>query len=155
MVARWADGERTADGVASAAMEPKRFEYAARLERNGALVAEGTSRLEPDETWLPEHLVLVAVAQCTLTSLRHYARSTSVEASAEVAGVVTRRDEDDLFALVEVEVLLDVRLEPEPSSEELGKLLARAERGCFVGNSLTAHPRTVWRINGRLAEAAA
>jgi organic hydroperoxide reductase OsmC/OhrA len=136
-------------------MDAKRFEYSATLERDGAIVAEGTSRVELGDPWLPEHLVLVAVAQCTLTSLRYYARRTSIEASAEVAGVVTRREEDGLYALVEIEVLLDVQLEPEPPAEELGELLARAERGCFVGNSLTAHPATVWRVNGELAEAAA
>ena len=29
-----------------------------------------------------------------------------------------------------------------------GNMGARAEHGCFIGNSLTARPRLVWRVNG-------
>ncbi len=135
-------------------MEAKRFEYVASLAPDGSILAEGGAPLAPEDVWLPEHLVLVAVARCTLTSLRHYARDATVSGSAEAAGVVTRRD-DGLFALVEVEVLFDVEIDPAPSRDELPRLLARAERGCFVGNSLTAYPRYVWRVNGEHAEAGA
>ena len=109
-------------------MAARRFEYAASLEPGGAMLAEGGSRVELSEAWLPEHLVLVAVAQCSLASLRHYARESTVSGSAEAAGVVSRRD-DGSYAFVELEVLLDVELDPPIELDELPALLARAERG--------------------------
>lgn len=135
-------------------MPAKRFEFAASLEPGGAMLAEGGSRVELDEAWLPEHLVLVAVAQCTLASLRFYVRERTVSASAEAAGVVSRRD-DGSYAFVELEVLIDVALDPPVDAGELPALLARAEHGCFVGNSLTVRPQLVWRVNGTHVEVAA
>lgn len=132
----------------------KRFEYAASLGRDGRLLAEGGSPLEPGQAWTPEHLLLAAVARCTLKSLAHYARGISVAGSAEASGLVTRRDEDGLFGLVALEVSFDVELDPLPAPAELPPLLARAERGCFVGNSLRAKPRYLWRVNGAPVEAA-
>jgi organic hydroperoxide reductase OsmC/OhrA len=135
-------------------VEAKRFEYVASLERDGSVRAEGGSPITLDPTWKPEHLLLAAVPRCTLKSLRYFARDASITASAEVAGVVSRREEDGLYALLEVEVVLNIEIDPLPTSEELSALLARAERGCFVGNSLTAKPSYVWRVNGQLKEPA-
>lgn len=134
-------------------MRAKRFEYTASLEAGGAILAEGGSSVELDEAWLPEHLVLVAVARCTLASLRFYARERTVSGSAEAAGVVSRRD-DGTYAFVELEVLLEVALDPPVDAGELPALLARAERGCFIGNSLVVRPRLVWRVNGAHVEVA-
>lgn len=135
-------------------MEAKRFEFAASLESDGTILAEGEAALDPPEPWLPEHLVLVAVAQCMLASLRFYAQGATVSGRAEGAGVVTRRDEDGLYAFVEVEILLDVEIDPAPTAEQLPKLLDLANRGCFIGNSLMTKPRSVWRVNGQSVEAA-
>jgi len=46
-------------------------------------------------------------------------------------------------------VELEVELDPAPSGEALGELIARCERDCFVGSSLTAKPAYRWRVNGR------
>jgi organic hydroperoxide reductase OsmC/OhrA len=126
----------------------KEFEYRSSLEEDGSVRAEETDPVALAEAWVPEHLVLIAVAQCVLKSLRFYAREHSVSASAVAKGLVTRRD-DGLYALVEVVVTLEVRIEPEPAPDRLADLLARAERGCFVGNSLAAKPAYRWRVNGR------
>ena len=40
----------------------------------------------------------------------------------------------------------DVTLEPRPQS--LRELVAKAERDCFIGASLTARPRYHWTVNG-------
>ncbi len=135
-------------------MRAKRFEFAASLQPDGAILAEGGSRVELGDAWLPEHLVLVAVAQCTFASLRFYARERTVSGSAEAAGVVSRRD-DGSYAFVEIELVIDVSLDPPVDADKLPALLARAEHGCFVGNSLTARPRLVWRVNGTHVEASA
>jgi uncharacterized OsmC-like protein len=129
----------------------KTFEYAAALDRDGSLVADG-SKLEPGDAWTPEHLVLAGLMRCTLKSLRHHAElaAVSVSGSAAAEAVVTRREEDGRYGFVEVEVGLDVQLDPEPKGPALTELLDLAERDCFVGASLTASPRYEWRVNGEV-----
>ena len=67
-----------------------------------------------------------------------------IAASGAATGTVTRRDEDDRYAFVEIECRLDVELTPQ--AEDLDGLLAKAERDCFIGASLTAKPRYVWNV---------
>jgi organic hydroperoxide reductase OsmC/OhrA len=129
---------------------PKSFEYAAALDRTGRILAENDAPVELEEVWLPEHLVLAAIARCTVAALRFHARTSTVAASARAKGVVTRRGEDRKYAFVEIDVALDVDMAP-PPTEGLGELLAKAERDCFVGNSLTVGPRYAWRVNGEAA----
>jgi organic hydroperoxide reductase OsmC/OhrA len=61
---------------------------------------------------------------------------------------VTRR-EDGLYALVDIETTLDVQIAPSLEPDGLHGLLAKAEHGCFVSNSLTAKPRHRWIVNGQ------
>jgi organic hydroperoxide reductase OsmC/OhrA len=63
-------------------------------------------------------------------------------------GVVTKRD-DGLHAFVAIETTLEIDLAPPPSPEVLKELVAKAEHGCFVSNSLTARPRHRWIVNGQ------
>jgi uncharacterized OsmC-like protein len=130
----------------------RRFEYAASLDAEGRLLADGGSPLEPGKEWTPEHLVLAGLMRCTLKSLRFHAerRSISVRGSAVAEAVVTKREQDGRHALVEVECGFDVELEPLPEGEALAELLALAERDCFVGASLTAEPRYEWRVNSEV-----
>lgn len=121
---------------------PKRLEYAVS-ERSGT-----QAHAEPD--WTAEHLLLSALARCSLSSLEYYAKRAQVEVSgkADADGVVTRRDSDGRFAFVQARVALDVEVEPALDREELGTLLDSAEYGCFIGASLTARPIYEWRVNG-------
>lgn len=121
---------------------PKRLEYSVS-ERSGT-----PAQAEPD--WTAEHLLLSALARCSLSSLEYYAKraNVTVSGSAEADGVVTRRDSDGRFAFVEARVALDVDVEPALESEALAKLLDSAEWGCFIGASLTAKPTYEWRVNG-------
>jgi organic hydroperoxide reductase OsmC/OhrA len=127
----------------------KRFEYWAGLRADGTILAEGGAPVALPGAWTPEHLLLAALARCTLKSLVYHARDIRIEAEAEARGVVTRRDEDGRYGLVDVEVELDVRLDPAPPAAELADLLARAERDCFVGNSLAVKPRYRWSVDGQ------
>ena len=71
-------------------------------------------------------------------------------ASASASGEWSRgATEDGRYAFVEIDVELDLELEPVPPGEELAALLAKAERDCFVGASLKPSPRYRWRVNGR------
>ena len=130
---------------------PKRFEYAVTVERDGrCLVAEEGAPLAPPDAWTPEHLVLAALARCTLASLRFHAEALGVAAdgSAAATGVVTKREADGRYAFVEVQCGLDVTLDPRPA--DLGELLDLAERDCFVSASLEAPTEYEWRVNGEV-----
>ena len=71
-----------------------------------------------------------------------------VVSSGSAHGVVTKREDDGLHAFVEIETTLDVEVTPALDDDGLRGLLARAEHGCFVSNSLTARPRHHWIVNG-------
>ena len=131
-------------------MTSKRFEYTASLDAGGTMRAEGGAPLDTPEGWTPDHLLLAAVVRCTLGSLRHHARRAglALEGAGRARGVVARRERDGRFAFVAVEVELEVELDPPPGQEALRELVARAERDCFVGASLTAPPRYAWTVNG-------
>jgi organic hydroperoxide reductase OsmC/OhrA len=123
----------------------KTFEFAASVERDGRIEVLGEPVQLPDG-WAPEHLVLAGLVRCSLKSLRHHARRAGIEvaASGEASGTVTKRDVDGRYAFVEIECRLDVELTP--PADDLPSLLAKAERDCFVGASLTAKPRYVWNV---------
>ena len=59
---------------------------------------------------------------------------------------MTQRDTDGRYAFVRIKVELDVTVEPRPPN--VRELIAKAERDCFVGASLTAKPRYRWTVNG-------
>jgi organic hydroperoxide reductase OsmC/OhrA len=130
----------------------RRFEYAAALDADGGLRADGEDPLAPGPAWTPEHLLLAGLMRCTLKSLVFHAERAGVRArgSAVSEGVVTKREDDGRYALVEADVGLDVTLEPAPDREALDELLRLAERDCFVGASLTVAPRYEWRVNGEV-----
>jgi organic hydroperoxide reductase OsmC/OhrA len=121
---------------------PKRLEYSVS-EHSGT-----PAHAEPD--WTAEHLLLSALARCSLSSLEYFAKRVNVAASgrADADGVVTRRDSDGRFGFVQTRVVLDVELKPALDGDALAKLLDSAEYGCFIGASLTATPAYEWRVNG-------
>lgn len=133
-------------------MSPKRFEFRASIDADGALCAEERERLDPGDTWTPEHLLLAALCRCSLSSLRHHAGEAGLTAggAASASGVVTRREEDGRYAFVEVQCGVDVTIDPPPPDP--AELLALAERDCFIGASLTAQVEYEWRVNGALVQ---
>ena len=84
-------------------------------------------------------------------SLRFHAAPLEIDFVAEgsAAAVITRRADDGRYAFVEIDVKLDLELDPVPPGEELAALLAKAERDCFVGASLKPSPSYNWRVNGK------
>jgi len=70
--------------------------------------------------------------------------TTWVAADARVA----HRDTDGRHAMSAPEVAIDVTIAPDPSPEDLGRLLARAERDCFIAASLAAAAHHRWTVNG-------
>jgi uncharacterized OsmC-like protein len=133
------------------AAKTKEFRYAVGLDRTGRVTADGRSPLDLDSAWTPEHLVLAGLVRCTLQSLRFHAEPLGIDfvVSASAGGMVTRRHDDGRYAFVEIDVELDLELEPAPPGEELTALLAKAERDCFIGASLKPSPSYRWRVNGK------
>ena len=132
----------------------KEFRYAVDLGADQLLRTEDGTPLGPDPAWTPEHLLLAGLIRCSLESLRHHLRRASFElaaASGSATALVTRREADERYAVVEAQLDLDVELSPQPGPEELRELLAKAERDCFVGASLTTKPTYRWTVNGSRA----
>lgn len=130
----------------------KELRYAVDLSVGGELTDENGVVLDAPPEWSPEHLLLAALVGCSLKSLRHHAERARVDVSSAAGGartLVTRRETDGRYAMVETEVELAVEIDPEPEPAALAELLALAERDCFVGSSLTAEPSYRWSVNGR------
>jgi organic hydroperoxide reductase OsmC/OhrA len=131
------------------AVPAKSFSYAVSVDRDWTATSDrGGRSIAAEEEWSPEHLLLAALARCTLTSLRYHARRSEIdlEGSADARGEVTQRTTDGRYAFVHVKVELDVTLAPAPAA--VRELVGKAERDCFVGASLTAKPRYHWVVNG-------
>ena len=131
------------------AVRAKHFEYWINLDEEEALGRRPAPRARRGRP--AEHLLLAALARCSLSSLAYFARQKGVEAhgSAFASGTVTRREEDDRYGFVEIECRMEVELVGELADDKLKSLLESAEWGCFVGASLSPAPRYKWRIDGR------
>jgi organic hydroperoxide reductase OsmC/OhrA len=131
---------------------PKVLEFDVSVDRAGdARSALGGDPVPQRDEWWAEHLVLAGLVRCTLASLEHSAKRVGITSAGagSAHGVVTRRDEDGLYAFVDIETTLDVELAPAPAAGEIKELVDRAEYGCFVSNSLSAKPRHRWIVNGQ------
>jgi uncharacterized OsmC-like protein len=132
------------------AVRAKELRYTVDLTSTGELTEEHGVAIDVPGGWSPEHLLLAALLRCSLKSLRFHAERQGIDvgsASGSSRTLVTKRETDERYALVETDVELAVELEPAPAS--LAELLALAERDCFVGSSLTAKPSYRWVVNGR------
>ncbi len=130
----------------------KELRYAVDLTADGELRDENGVALDVPASWSPEHLLLAALVRCSLKSLGFHAGRKGVEvrsASGTSRTLVTQRETDDRYALVETEAELAVELVPDTEPDTLSEILALAERDCFVGSSLTAKPSYRWVVNGR------
>jgi len=128
------------------------LEYDVTLDRGRtARSGLGGAALAVDEAWSAEHLVLAGLVRCTLASLDYSAKRAGLQlvASGRAQGAVTKRDDDGRYAFVRIDAYFDVELDPTTAPDVVNELIARAERGCFVGNSLIARPRNHWTVNGQ------
>lgn len=130
--------------------EPRRFEYAAAVDRAGRISSEGGSPVALPDGWSPEALLLAGLARCTLKSLAYHARreGRDVTAGAAASGVVTKRESDGRYAFVEIRCEIETEVDPAPPGEELAALIAKAERDCFISASLSLETHFRWRVNG-------
>ena len=133
------------------AVKPKELRYAVALAADGTLRTEDGVALAPPPEWTPEHLLLAALVRCSLESLRFHTSRAGIElgsAAGSARSLVTRREEDGRYAVVEAELELTVELAPLPATDDLDALLAKAQRDCFVGASLRITPTYRWTVGG-------
>ena len=130
---------------------PRVLEFDITVDRAGAARSGlGGSPLPREVEWSAEHIVLAGLVRCTLASMDYSARRAGLNSKGvgSAHGVVTKRDDDGLYAFVGIETTLEVDLAPVPKPDTPRELVTRAEQGCFVSNSLTARPRHRWIVNG-------
>lgn len=135
-----------------ATVRPRTLRFEVALDRDWSAASDREGEpLRAEEGWSPEHLLLVALARCVLTSLRYHAKraGVSVESSASAGGAVTKRETDGRYAFVEIAVDAEVELDPPVEGDALRALLAKAERDCFVGATLTVTPDYRWTVAGK------
>src|SRR5438477_497101 len=82
--------------------------------------SERPAALDLADEWTPEHLVLAGLVRCTIESLRFHADREGIDfvASGSAYGLVTKRGPNDRYAFVEIDVELEVRLEPQPADRD-------------------------------------
>jgi organic hydroperoxide reductase OsmC/OhrA len=125
----------------------KELRYA--IDLRDVLRTEDGTPLEVDPGWSPEHLLLAALLRCSLKSLDYHARRAGnalADAHGSARALITKRESDGRYATTEIELDLRVRLREQPGDDELSALLAKAERDCFIGASLTVKPAYTWSL---------
>lgn len=130
------------------AVKAKELRFAVDL-RDDLRTEDGTA-LGAGAAWTAEHLLLAALLRCSVTSLGYHARraGTAVDdAHASARCLVTKRESDGRYAIVELDVEVEARLTTQLGEHELAELLAKAERDCFIGASLAVTPRYTWSIS--------
>lgn len=129
------------------AVVAKTFEYAVEVDGAGRMTIPGGGQFVPPEGWSADHLLLAALVRCSMDSFAYHARRAghAVTASGSAQGTITRSGDDNRYRFVAIEVRIDAQLEPR--TNEADDLIAKAERDCFVGASLTVKPAYTWHVS--------
>ena len=133
------------------AVKPRVFEFEIGVDRGRTSRSTlGGSALEREDEWWPEHLVLAALVRCTLASMDYSARKAGLDVvgAGRAHGTVAKRESDGFYAFVNIQSQFEIELDPPPEQNAVRELIAEAERGCFVSNSMEARPRHHWTVNG-------
>jgi len=131
-------------------VKPYPHHYSASGEMEGAapirLASPGLPALEsappsefdgPGDRWSPETLLVGAVVDCFLLTFRAVARASKYEWTrlhAEAEGVLDRAEGVTRFTEIRLRATLDAPAGADAATGE--RLLAKAEKGCLVSNSL-------------------
>lgn len=129
------------------AVKAKELRFAVDL-RDDLRTEDGTP-LGAGPAWTAEHLLLAALLRCSVTSLGYHARRVGADvgdAHASARCLVTRRESDGRYAIVELDVEIEARLTTQLGGDETRELVAKAERDCFIGASLAVAPRYTWSV---------
>jgi organic hydroperoxide reductase OsmC/OhrA len=129
------------------AITARTFEYAVEVDGAGRMTIPGGGQLVPPEGWSADHLLLAALIRCSIDSFAYHARRAGhrVSASGSGHGTITKAGDDGRYRFVQIGVRIDAQLEPR--TNEVDDLIAKAERDCFVGASLTVSPEYEWHVS--------
>jgi organic hydroperoxide reductase OsmC/OhrA len=129
------------------AVVAKTFEYAVEVDGAGRMTIPGGGQFVPPEGWSADHLLLAALVRCSMDSFAYHARRSghAVTASGSAQGTITKSGDDDRYRFVSIDVRIDAQLEPRTNDPD--GLVAKAERDCFIGASLTVKPEYTWRVS--------
>jgi organic hydroperoxide reductase OsmC/OhrA len=125
----------------------KVLEYAVDVDNAGRMTIPGGGQFVPPEGWSADHLLLAALVRCSIDSFAHHARRAGheVAASGEAQGKITKSGEDGRYRFVEIGVTINAQLTPRTNGVD--DLVAKAERDCFIGASLTLKPEYTWHVS--------
>ena len=125
----------------------KILEYAVDVDNAGRMTIPGGGQFVPPEGWSADHMLLAALVRCSIDAFAYPARRAGheVAASGEAQGTVTKSVEDGRYRFVEIDVRINAQLTPR--TNEVDDLVAKAERDCFIGASLTVKPEYVWHVS--------
>ena len=125
----------------------KVLEYAVEVDNGGRMTIPGGGQFVPPEGWSADHLLLAALVRCSIDSLAYHARRAGheVTAAGEAQGSVTKSGEDGRYRFVQIDVRINAQLTPRVTGVD--DLLAKAERDCFIGASLTVKPEYEWHVS--------
>jgi len=129
------------------AVAAKTLEYAVELDEGGHFTVPGGGQFVTPEGWSADHLLLAALVRCSIDSFAYHARRAghTVGGTGSAHGTVTKSGDDGRYRFVEISARLDVQLTPRAADPE--PLIAKAERDCFVGASLTVKPKYEWHVS--------
>jgi organic hydroperoxide reductase OsmC/OhrA len=129
------------------AVTAKTFEYAVEVDGAGRMTIPGGGQFVPPEGWSADHLLLAALVRCSIDSFAYHARRAghTVAATGSAQGTITKTADDGRYRFVSIAVRVDAQLTPRAA--ETGELVAKAERDCFVGASLTVKPEYAWHVS--------
>jgi organic hydroperoxide reductase OsmC/OhrA len=127
--------------------QPKVLEYAVEVDHAGRMTIPGGGQFVPPEGWSADHLLLAALVRCSIDSFSYHARRAGheVTASGSASGTVTAAGDDGRYRFVEIDARIDVQMTPR--TNEPDDLIAKAERDCFIGASLSLEPRYQWHVS--------
>jgi organic hydroperoxide reductase OsmC/OhrA len=125
----------------------KVFEYAIEIDRAGRMAVPGGAQIPQPEGWSPDHLLLLALVRCAIDAFIYHARrdGRETQASGSAHGLITKRESDGIYAFVQISIEIDATVTPR--ADDPADLVAKAQRDCFVGASLTVEPDYTWRVS--------
>ncbi|MFL5955514.1 MAG: OsmC family protein [Gaiellaceae bacterium] len=127
--------------------EAKILEYAVDVDRAGRMTIPGGGQFVPPEGWSADHLLLAALVRCSIDSFAYHARRAGheVQASGDAQGTVTKHGDDGRYRFKEIDVRIQAQLTPR--TNEPDDLIAKAERDCFIGASLSVKAEYEWHVS--------
>ncbi len=89
--------------------------------------------------WTPEHLLVAATASCLMTTFLALAEASKLPVTSYRSKAIGRLEKvpGEGYRFTEITVVPEIEITAE-DLEKAQKVLAKAERSCFIGNSLRA-----------------